>query len=219
MRMPNVELQTERRRQILRAAERCFTRSGFHGTGMQEVCLEAGMSAGNVYRYFRSKTEIIAAIIDEERQRIAAQFAALSTAESFLGALSDLIDQHLADHANREHLAMWAEVLSEISRNAEIAAVYAGLERDMRAAMTRAVERAIERGEIAPTMDPATVAVLLLSLGDGLCARAGVDIEVSLPALAEAVKQWSRLLLRPLKPPVQRETDPAPSQLVVEPAS
>lgn len=200
MRLPNMELQAERRRQILRAAERCFTRSGFHGTGMQEVCLEAGMSAGSVYRYFRSKTEIIAAIIEEERQRIAAQFATLSSADSFLKALSALIDQHLADHANRAHLAIWAEVISEMSRNAEIAAVYAGLERDMREAMTRAVERAVARGEIAPEMDAGTVAVLLLSLGDGLCARAGVDCDVSLPGLAEAVKQWSRLLLRPTSP-------------------
>jgi AcrR family transcriptional regulator len=54
-----------RRRQILDAARRCFVRNGFHATSMQDVLGEANLSAGAVYRYFRSKDEIIAAIAGE----------------------------------------------------------------------------------------------------------------------------------------------------------
>ena len=39
----------------LAAAQRCFVRSGFHGASMQDICAEAGMSPGNLYRYFPSK--------------------------------------------------------------------------------------------------------------------------------------------------------------------
>src|SRR6266545_1576785 len=53
-----------RRQQILDAARRCFLRNGFHSTSMQDVIAEAGLSVGAVYRYFRSKTEIIAAIAE-----------------------------------------------------------------------------------------------------------------------------------------------------------
>jgi TetR/AcrR family transcriptional regulator, repressor for uid operon len=45
----------DRRTRILDAAETCFVRSGFHRTTMQDVAAEAGMSAGNLYRYFPSK--------------------------------------------------------------------------------------------------------------------------------------------------------------------
>ncbi|GAA3949179.1 TetR/AcrR family transcriptional regulator [Actinomadura viridis] len=51
-----------RRRQILDAARACFIRKGVHETSMQDIFAEAGLSAGAVYRYFKSKNEIIEAI-------------------------------------------------------------------------------------------------------------------------------------------------------------
>jgi AcrR family transcriptional regulator len=60
-----------RRRQILDAARRCFVRNGFHATSMQDVLAEADLSAGAVYRYFRSKDEIVAAIAAEAVAEVA----------------------------------------------------------------------------------------------------------------------------------------------------
>ena len=64
--MPRVsEAHRERRRQqILDAARRCFVRKGFHQSTMADVFAESGLSAGAVYRYFRGKDEIIAAIAE-----------------------------------------------------------------------------------------------------------------------------------------------------------
>ena len=53
-----------RRDQILAAAARCVAREGFHKTTMAAVIAEAGLSAGAVYGYFKSKNEIIKAIAD-----------------------------------------------------------------------------------------------------------------------------------------------------------
>ena len=64
MRRANVQLQADRRDEILVAAQACFARAGFHQTSMQEICAEAGMSPGNLYRYFRSKEDIIAGIAE-----------------------------------------------------------------------------------------------------------------------------------------------------------
>ncbi|MFD4375754.1 TetR/AcrR family transcriptional regulator [Streptomyces sp. NPDC058486] len=64
-----------RRRQILDGAARCFALNGFHATSMQDVLAEAGLSAGAVYRYFRSKDELIAAIAEETFSRIRGAFA------------------------------------------------------------------------------------------------------------------------------------------------
>ncbi|WP_369028857.1 TetR/AcrR family transcriptional regulator, partial [Nocardia farcinica] len=62
--MPRVsEEHLERRRQqILVAAQRCFSRKGFYNTSMQDVFAESGLSAGAVYRYFKSKDELVAAL-------------------------------------------------------------------------------------------------------------------------------------------------------------
>ncbi|MEV0357822.1 TetR/AcrR family transcriptional regulator [Nocardia sp. NPDC050697] len=62
--MPRVsEEHLERRRQqIVEAAQRCFARKGFHQSSMQDVFAESGLSAGAVYRYFKSKDELVAAL-------------------------------------------------------------------------------------------------------------------------------------------------------------
>ncbi|MEU6829047.1 TetR/AcrR family transcriptional regulator [Nocardia beijingensis] len=65
--MPRVtEEHLERRRQqIMDAARRCFARKGFYETSMQDVFTESGLSAGAVYRYFKSKDELITALATE----------------------------------------------------------------------------------------------------------------------------------------------------------
>ncbi|MYW34996.1 helix-turn-helix domain-containing protein [Streptomyces sp. SID2119] len=60
---------------MLDGAARCFARSGFHGTSMQDVLKEVGLSAGAVYRYFPGKEDIIAAITEETFATIRGAFA------------------------------------------------------------------------------------------------------------------------------------------------
>ncbi|MFD0686573.1 TetR/AcrR family transcriptional regulator [Actinomadura fibrosa] len=63
--MPRVseEHLERRRRQILDAARACFVRKGIRETSMQDIFAESGLSAGAVYRYFKSKNGIIDAIM------------------------------------------------------------------------------------------------------------------------------------------------------------
>ena len=83
-----------RRRQILDAARRCFIRNGFHATSMQDVLAEAELSVGAVYRYFKGKDDIIAAIAAEAIAEVASAFAAHDTDE--LPQLDDIVDLVLA---------------------------------------------------------------------------------------------------------------------------
>jgi AcrR family transcriptional regulator len=49
-----------RRREILAAASAVFRRRGFAATGMREIAAELGMTAGNLYYYFRGKDDLLA---------------------------------------------------------------------------------------------------------------------------------------------------------------
>src|SRR5262245_18262311 len=71
--MPRVsdEYLEQRRQQILDAASRCFARKGFYETSMQDVFRESGLSAGAVYRYFKSKNDLIRAISGRILARVA----------------------------------------------------------------------------------------------------------------------------------------------------
>jgi len=48
----------DRRSEIMRAAEKLFTSSRFHEVAVDDVCREAGVGKGTVYRYFRDKDDL-----------------------------------------------------------------------------------------------------------------------------------------------------------------
>jgi AcrR family transcriptional regulator len=53
------------RRLVLDAAERCFARSGFEATKIQDIAAEAGLSVGSLYGVFPGKRELHAALQEE----------------------------------------------------------------------------------------------------------------------------------------------------------
>ena len=73
-----------RRDHIAAAAERAFVRHGFHAATMNQVAEEAGMSAGNLYRYFPSiDHEVLMRLL----QRVIAD-------ERLLGLLWHILNSH-----------------------------------------------------------------------------------------------------------------------------
>ncbi len=92
------ESTAERRKLILDAAERSFTRAGFHRTTMQDVAAEAGMSPGNLYRYFPSKDALVAGLCERDRVGLAAEFSAMSqSGDDFMAAFRELGERHFED--------------------------------------------------------------------------------------------------------------------------
>jgi AcrR family transcriptional regulator len=59
------------RRQILDAGLRLFSRHGYDRASMDDIALELEATKGLLYHYFRSKHEILAAILQEHPLRIA----------------------------------------------------------------------------------------------------------------------------------------------------
>ncbi|WP_405161871.1 TetR/AcrR family transcriptional regulator [Nocardia sp. NBC_01499] len=96
--MPRVsEEHLERRRQqILDAARRCFARKGFHETSMQDVFAESGLSAGAVYRYFKSKDDLIGALASQTTVALRALMSELIRAEPL--PPPDVLVAALAEH-------------------------------------------------------------------------------------------------------------------------
>lgn len=56
--------RAERREQILEAATTAFARTGFTGTGLDDIASEAGVTRVILYRHFDSKTELYRASLD-----------------------------------------------------------------------------------------------------------------------------------------------------------
>jgi len=65
--MPKIsdDRRTDRRRQIIDAAQRCFMRNGFEATSMADIIAESGLSAGSLYVHFENKVDIIRQVASE----------------------------------------------------------------------------------------------------------------------------------------------------------
>ncbi len=131
MRRANVQLQSDRRAEILAAAQRCFVRSGFHGASMQDICAEAGMSPGNLYRYFRSKEALIAGIAERDRAEVAQEFAHADLSHGFFAVLEGMAHHHFAVRPD-EQVKLCTEIMAESRRNPEIARISAAFDADVK---------------------------------------------------------------------------------------
>ena len=209
MRIANVQRQSDRRAEILNAAERCFAKHGFHQASMQTICAEAGMSPGNLYRYFPSKEAIIAGIAERNRAQAAADFAAVGKATEFFGGLATLARQYLVERTPEE-IGLCAEIMAESRRNPEIARIYQTIDKDVRDGLVGVLRNAVERGEISPELDLERAVIVILALGDGIEWRRAVDPafdpETVLPMVLKMVEC---LLTHPTAEPAKK-TEKAP---------
>jgi AcrR family transcriptional regulator len=194
MRRVNTQLQSDRRIEILDAAERCFARAGFHQASMQEICAEAGMSPGNLYRYFPSKEALIAGISERNRADAVASFAMVDQAPAFFDGLAELARHHLVDRSDAE-VGLCAEIMSESRRNPEIARLYQDIERDIKDRIAAMLRRAVERGEIRADLDMEAAASVLMVLGDGMSWRRSVDQDFEAERVLPLILQMVHCLL------------------------
>jgi len=167
------ESTAERRKLILDAAERSFTRSGFHRTTMQDVAVEAGMSPGNLYRYFPSKDALVAGLCERDRVGLVSEFTEMREgAGDFLAAFRELGKRHFDDSAfNQAKAKLCLEIWAEAARNPAIAVLQADFDRSFDEQLVTAFEAARSHGVIHPDVDIRAVASIISKLGDGLFVR------------------------------------------------
>ena len=169
--MPRVSAEhlAARRQQILDAARRCFVTNGFHATSMQQVISEAGLSVGAVYRYFPSKSDLIAGIAEQMAADIMGQLQSIAGApERSLVDVMDgavgIIDANTGpDGALPIAVQVWAEAQRDPALRDLVQKVYSQIVEVWR----RIAERAITRGELPAGADPGAVGPALAALVTG----------------------------------------------------
>jgi len=96
------EREKERhRREILEAAERVFTRKGYHLATVEEVAREAEFAVGSIYMFFRGKEELYSCVILEIARDFMASFESeVLTRNDPMEAIAALIELRLKNFEN-----------------------------------------------------------------------------------------------------------------------
>jgi AcrR family transcriptional regulator len=159
---------TARREQILAAARRCFLRNGLHNTSMQDLIAEAGLSVGAVYRYFKSKDEIINAISQSVAGGIAVALDAVAARDlpliDAVGAVLDIADLQLGPDGN---FPLVVQVWGEAVRDPAIGEIVRARYLELRQPFRKIAAQAVARGELPAGTDPDAVATVLFGLLPG----------------------------------------------------
>ncbi|MEU8613016.1 TetR/AcrR family transcriptional regulator [Actinoplanes sp. NPDC048791] len=175
--MPRVSEQyrTNRRAEILVAAARLFATNGFHNTSMADIIGASGLSAGAVYRYFRSKEELIGAVAeralsaaDEVFAQLLADGATPSPGDvltAIIEAISDRIagDPVTGVDITRIGVQVWAEAL----RSPELATRADDVYRRLRGHFAEVARRWQAAGQLGAGAVPQQVGAAMLSLVQG----------------------------------------------------
>ena len=122
---------TDKRERLVTAAVERFHIQGYAGTSLANVAKAAGLSAGNVFYYFRTKEDLARAVIDAWRRRVAEHLSTLADEADGWRRLERFIEQ--ADVGRGSYVGLGCPLAglardlrreSDVLR-AEIARVYA----------------------------------------------------------------------------------------------
>jgi AcrR family transcriptional regulator len=201
---PERQADHARRDHIAAAAERAFVRHGFHAATMQQVAEEAGMSAGNLYRYFPSKEALVEGIcLLDQRQRGAA-FHALAHSGDVLSTLETMLRDNLLNKP-RAKAMMFLEVAAEAGRNPRVAEMMRTNDAEVIGGLTYLIEIAQANGEAAADLDPNFAARLMFNYVGGLFRRRALDDRFDVDDEARMTMALLRALfagaIKPSNPP------------------
>jgi TetR/AcrR family transcriptional regulator, repressor for uid operon len=185
---------------IMEAAKRCFVRSGFQGASMQQICAEAGMSPGALYRYFPSKEAIIEAISEADRKHDAEIFARmLGTRDVVDGAVGAAI-AHIRHMHQTGEAPLFAEIRAESMRNEAIQLACGGIMSEVQESFRHYFQAAIDRGEIDPVVELEALMPMLMSIGEGLALNDLPALGVPFDRIEKLLRVMFEATLRPRTP-------------------
>jgi AcrR family transcriptional regulator len=196
-RLADPALAIRRRAQILDAARSCFRERGFRQTTIEEICAEARISPGALYRYFDSKADIIAAIALDARSEAEALLGRLGDADALIDGLADLARAFFETFDGDGDAALLADVWAESARDLHLAKALQRRDSAGLSSVTAAIERGARAGAIYPALAPAEAAEMLLAALEGMALRRALRRETQ---TNDAVRRFRALALHVLKP-------------------
>lgn len=181
-----------RRAQIVEAARQCVVRQGFHAASMATLAATAGMSVGQIYRYFPNKEAIVHAIVAELVARRMVRIARPGE----IGRLARRLARRQlpADAGEADDHALLLEITAEAARNPAVAEIVRAADARLHAhavATLRQTHPHFSEAEASARIE------LLAVLVEGAAFRLGMAPQARPAPLAALYEAVFEVLLRP----------------------
>jgi AcrR family transcriptional regulator len=165
---PRADVSEERKEQILNAAEGVFTHKGFDNARMDDIAEQTGVSKGTVYLYFKSKEELIIAILDRIFNGMLERMEARrKTEESATEAVWQFAEEAIRDYRRMLYIMPVAyEFLALAFRNKTVQSALKQYFRHYMDVLVPIIQRGIDSGEFR-RVDAQEVAIAAGAIFEG----------------------------------------------------
>ena len=168
MSQPQIELNRDRRTQILEAAVVCFAKRGFHQASMHDISAEAGISVGLIYRYFENKEAVISAMADRYKKEIQEVLERARQAPTLLESLEILFTAHCCENEPRVISAFVVDLYAEASRNPHVADLVRDVLQTAMNGLTDLISRSPEAESATHGLKPRELSELIYAVARGM---------------------------------------------------
>ena len=192
---PRQDVSEERQEQILDAAASVFARLGFEDARMDDIAAESGLSKGSLYWYFKSKDDIIVALMHRVFSREMADIQALLEMSGTVAErLETFVEAAVQDIENLGILIpIMYEFYATATRREEMRKFFQGYFSDYRGALAALLQQGVTRGEVPAGTDIKTAAIVLSAVVEGVLILSIVEPEVR---IQEHIVSSMRLVMR-----------------------
>jgi TetR/AcrR family transcriptional regulator, repressor for uid operon len=165
----STQYKIELRERILHSAVTIFSKNGFDKSRMEDISLEAGISKGTLYLYFKSKDELFFAICENNIKKLKEQldFLLAQKKEDLIYNVEKFYDNfHSAIKDDEQKVYM--ELISECSRNLKIRNVMYSHRIKVFDIVSKYLNLQIDKGLLKKGLDVEAISSGLVSIYDGL---------------------------------------------------
>ena len=165
---PRPDVSEERKNQILNAAEEVFTKKGIDEARMDDIAEGTGLSKGTLYLYFKSKEELVIAILDRIFVDVFDQIKAREISElSATEAIQRFTEASIRDYKRMLRMMPIAyEFLALAFRNTIVQKALKKYFSVYMNALIPVIQRGIDSGEFRP-VDAQEVAIAAGAIFEG----------------------------------------------------
>ncbi|MDO7835417.1 helix-turn-helix domain-containing protein [Sphingobium sp. HBC34] len=126
--MVAVQHKKDGRSRILAAARSLFDNYGFHQTSMAELAMAAQVSVGQIYRLFKSKEDIIEAIVHDDADQWCQDMEEIRTRlDAGERTIEETFEQLFRHSIDEEKEALSFDILAEGFRNPAVGATVSAM--------------------------------------------------------------------------------------------
>ncbi|MBN1367736.1 MAG: TetR/AcrR family transcriptional regulator [Dehalococcoidales bacterium] len=165
----NYETTTIRRKQILDAARKVIFKYGSESLTVKKIAEEVGISETDIYRHYKSKTEVISFLVDDIGEILIKEIAeGKKNGYTSLGVLHDVLQSHLSSieqkHGSAFQIISIIISLGDNTLNKKVADVI----KMYMASLVKLLDDGVKSGEIREDIDLDVTAVAVIGLIHGL---------------------------------------------------